>query len=164
MDLVTPEPGLLIWSSVSFILLLLLLKKFAWRPIIQALQAREEMIEGSIADAQKARKEVDELSILRKSMLEDAKRERVALIKEAQELKTQIIDEAKKIARNESDLMLKEARIQIQQEKANALREIKNQVAILSVDIAGVLLKSELEASPKQQALIENYLKDVTFN
>ncbi len=164
MDLVTPEPGLLIWSSVSFILLLLLLKKFAWRPIIQALQAREEMIEGSIADAQKARKEVDELSILRKSMLEDAKRERVALLKEAQELKTQIIDEAKKIARNESDLMLKEARIQIQQEKANALREIKNQVAILSVDIAGVLLKSELEASPKQQALIENYLKDVTFN
>ncbi len=164
MDLVTPEPGLLIWSSVSFILLLLLLKKFAWRPIIQALQAREEMIEGSIADAQKARKEVDELSILRKSMLEDAKRERVALLKEAQELKMQIIDEAKKIARNESDLMLKEARIQIQQEKANALREIKNQVAILSVDIAGVLLKSELEASPKQQALIENYLKDVTFN
>ncbi len=164
MDLVTPEPGLLIWSSVSFILLLLLLKKFAWRPIIQALQAREEMIEGSIADAQKARKEVDELSILRKSMLEEAKRERVALLKEAQELKTQIIDEAKKIARNESDLMLKEARIQIQQEKANALREIKNQVAILSVDIAGVLLKSELEASPKQQALIENYLKDVTFN
>ncbi|MBP8850499.1 MAG: F0F1 ATP synthase subunit B, partial [Breznakibacter sp.] len=153
-----------IWSSVSFILLLLLLKKFAWRPIIQALQAREEMIEGSIADAQKARKEVDELSILRKSMLEDAKRERVALLKEAQELKMQIIDEAKKIARNESDLMLKEARIQIQQEKANALREIKNQVAILSVDIAGVLLKSELEASPKQQALIENYLKDVTFN
>ena len=164
MDLVTPEPGLLIWSSVSFILLLLLLKKFAWRPIIQALQAREEMIEGSIADAQKARKEVDELSILRKSMLEEAKRERVALLKEAQELKMQIIDEAKKIARNESDLMLKEARIQIQQEKANALREIKNQVAILSVDIAGVLLKSELEASPKQQALIENYLKDVTFN
>ena len=164
MDLVTPEPGLLIWSSVSFILLLLLLKKFAWRPIIQALQAREEMIEGSIADAQKARKEVDELSILRKSMLEEAKRERVALLKEAQELKTQIIDEAKKIARNESDLMLKEARIQIQQEKANALREIKNQVAILSVDIAGVLLKSELEASPKQQASIENYLKDVTFN
>lgn len=164
MDLVTPEPGLLIWSSVSFILLLLLLKKFAWRPIIQALQAREEMIEGSIADAQKARKEIDELSILRKSMLEEAKRERVALLKEAQELKTQIIDEAKKIARNESDLMLKEARLQIQQEKANALREIKNQVAILSVDIAGVLLKSELEASPKQQALIENYLKDVTFN
>lgn len=164
MDLVTPEPGLLIWSSVSFILLLILLKRFAWSPIIQALQAREEMIEGSIADAQHARKEVDELSILRKSMLEEAKRERVSLLKEAQELKSQIIEEARKIARNESDLMLKEARIQIQQEKANVLRDIKNQVAILSVDIAGLLLKSELESSPKQKALIENYLKDVTFN
>ena len=92
------------------------------------------------------------------------KNQTVTKVLVALDITSSVVDEAKKIARNESDLMLKEARIQIQQEKANALREIKNQVAILSVDIAGVLLKSELEASPKQQALIENYLKDVTFN
>lgn len=164
MDLVTPEPGLLIWASVSFILLLILLKKFAWGPIMLALKTREEMIEAAIVDAQQARKEVEELSITKKQILEEAKKERIALIKEAQDFKAQIIEEAKSIAQKESEKMISAARAQIQQEKLNAIRDIKNQVAVLSVDIAGVILKQELSSSTKQQALIDDYLKDVTFN
>lgn len=164
MDLVTPEPGLLIWSSVSFILLLILLKKFAWGPIMLALTTREEMIESSIVDAQQARKEVEELSITKKQILEEAKRERIALLKEAQDFKAQIIEEAKAIAQKESEKIVTAARAQIEQEKVNAIRDIKNQVAILSVDIAGVILKQELSSTTKQQALIDDYLKDVTFN
>ncbi len=164
MDLVTPEPGLLIWASVSFILLLILLKKFAWGPIMLALKTREEMIEAAIVDAQQARKEVEELSITKKQILEEAKKERIALIKEAQDFKAQIIEEAKSIAQKESEKMISAARAQIEQEKINAIRDIKNQVAVLSVDIAGVILKQELSSSTKQQALIDDYLKDVTFN
>lgn len=164
MDLVTPEPGLLIWASVSFILLLILLKKFAWGPIMLALKTREEMIEAAIVDAQQARKEVEELSITKKQILEDAKKERIALIKEAQEFKVQIIEEAKSTAQKESEKIVAAARAQIEQEKLNAIRDIKNQVAVLSVDIAGVILKQELSSSTKQQALIDDYLKDVTFN
>ncbi len=164
MDLVTPEPGLLIWASVSFILLLILLKKFAWGPIMLALKTREEMIEAAIVDAQQARKEVEELSITKKQILEEAKKERIALIKEAQDFKVQIIEEAKSIAQKESEKMISAARAQIEQEKINAIRDIKNQVAVLSVDIAGVILKQELSSSTKQQALIDDYLKDVTFN
>lgn len=164
MDLVTPEPGLLIWASVSFILLLILLKKFAWGPIMLALKTREEMIGAAIVDAQQARKEVEELSITKKQILEEAKKERIALIKEAQDFKVQIIEEAKSIAQKESEKMISAARAQIEQEKINAIRDIKNQVAVLSVDIAGVILKQELSSSTKQQALIDDYLKDVTFN
>ncbi len=164
MDLVSPEPGLLIWSSVSFIFLLLILRKFAWSPILHALTTREEMIESAIIDAQKARKEVDELSVMKKEMLEEAKRERVALLKEAHDFKNQIVEEARKVAQKEGEQIVANARAQIHQEKLNAIRDIKNQVAILSVDIAGILLKQELQSTQKQQSLIEDYLKDVTFN
>lgn len=164
MDLVSPEPGLLFWTSLSFIILILVMKKYAWGPIMQAVSAREEMIEGAIVDSLKARKEIDELVLLKKSMMDEAKKERNSLIKEANDLKTQLIDEARLSAQKDAELIISNARAQIQQEKLNAIRDIKNQVAILSVDIAGMLIKEELNSSQKQQSLIDNYLKDVTFN
>ena len=161
---ISPDPGLVIWTTVSFGLLFYVLKKFAWGPILTSIELRNENIEQSLMAAEKAKSEVQDLAKLRREMMDEAKNERDELLKETRELKEQILAEARSGANQEADRIINSARKQIETEKSAAIRELKKQVAELSVDIAGLLLESELKEDHKQKAIIDKYLNDVNFN
>ncbi|MBS2096934.1 F0F1 ATP synthase subunit B [Carboxylicivirga linearis] len=164
MGLLTPDPGLIFWTAITFGILVFLLKKFAWKPILHALKTREETIEFSLAAAAKAKAEIEDLNVEKEKILAEAKSERDSLIKEARELKQNIVDDAKNKAQEEADKILESARQLLEREKSEAIRDMKKQVAELSVDIAGKLLEQELESTDKQKAIIERYLQEVNFN
>ncbi|MBN2166655.1 MAG: F0F1 ATP synthase subunit B [Marinilabiliaceae bacterium] len=164
MDLITPELGLVLWTSLTFLVLIYLLGKYAWKPIMHSLKVREETIEYSLREAENARQELVTLEKTKKKYMDEAKSERDALIKEAKEIKAKIIEEARTEARIEADKIVKSAQEQITAEKASVIEDLKKQVAILSVDIASHILENELEKSGKQQELINKYLKEVNFN
>ncbi len=164
MGLFTPDPGLAFWTFITFVILVYLLKKYAWKPILHALKVREETIQFSLEAAEKAKAEVQSLNLEKEKILNEAKAERDGLIKEARELKQNILDEAKSKAQEEANSIIRSARQQIEQEKNEAIQEMKKQVAELSVDIAGKLLEQEMAITDKQKAIIDKYLQKVSFN
>jgi F-type H+-transporting ATPase subunit b len=164
MDLITPELGLVSWTSLTFLVLLGLLSKFAWKPIMHALKVREETIEYSLREAEKARHEMLSLEKSKKQMMDQAKTDRDALLKEAKEIKNKMIEEARIGAKVEADKIVKDARAQIIAEKAAVIDDLKRQVALLSVNIASEILESELATTNKQQDIIKKYLKEANFN
>lgn len=164
MELVKPSIGLIFWMIVSFSIILFLLKKFAWKPILGMIKEREESIENALAAAEKAKEEMKALQSSNERILADAKAERDSLLKEAREMKEQIIAEAKTAATKEGDRLLKAARENIQNEKNAAITDLKNQVATLSIEIAEKILKSELSSDEKQKTLVNTLLKDVNLN
>ncbi len=117
MDLLTPDPGLVIWTGTTFIILLYILKKYAWRPILHAIRVREHTIKYALAAAEKARKDVENIEKLKKQTLEDAAVERDKLITEARELKARIIKDAKNEAQKEADKIIETTRLQLEKEK-----------------------------------------------
>jgi len=164
MGLLTPDPGLVFWSLITFGLLVFILKRFAWKPILHALKTREETIEYALAAAEKAKAEVEDLNLTKIQIMNDAKAERDGMIKEAREFKENILVDAKRRAQEEADKIIVSARLQIEREKNEAIQELKEKVAEFSVDIAGKLLEEELETSDKQKAIIDRYLQEVNFN
>ena len=164
MELVKPEFGLIFWMCVSFGLILFLLKKFAWKPIIDMLHEREKSIQTALDAADRAKKELVSLQTNNERIINEARIERDKLLKEAREVKEKIIAEAKGLATKEGDRMLKAARENIQNEKLAAITELKNQVAVLSIEIAEKILKAELSTDEKQKSLVNTLLKDVNLN
>jgi F-type H+-transporting ATPase subunit b len=164
MELVKPSIGLIFWMIVSFSIILFLLKKFAWKPILSMIKEREESIENALASAEKAKQEMKALQSDNERILMEAKIERDALLKDARDMKDKMIAEAKSLAANEGEKMLMAARTSIQNEKAAAIADLKNQVAVLSIEIAEKILKSELSTDEKQKALVTNLLKEVNLN
>jgi F-type H+-transporting ATPase subunit b len=162
--LITPSVGLIFWTTVVFLLLLILLGKFAWKPILGAIKTREKNIEDSLAKAESALRDMRELQANNEKIMAKAREERDALLKEANEIKESIISEAKAKATKESDRIISSAREQITSEKNAAITELKNQVAKLSIDIAEKILKSDLSSDEKQKALVSNLMKDVNLN
>ena len=158
MELVKPSIGLIFWMAVSFSIILFLLKKFAWKPILGMIKEREESIESALAAAEKALQSNNE------RILAEARAERDTLLKEAREIKDKMILEAKTTATKEGERMLAIARENIQNEKMAAITELKNQVATLSIEIAEKILKSELSSDEKQKSLVNTLLKDVNLN
>jgi F-type H+-transporting ATPase subunit b len=163
-SLIDPGVGLIFWTTVTFILLLVLLGKYAWKPILKAIKTREEGIEKALASAQSALNDMRELKSNNEKILAEARNERDALIKEAREAKDAIISEAKSKAQKDADRILASAREQIINEKNAAVTELKNQVATLSIEIAEKILRSELSSDEKQKALVNNLMKDVNLN
>lgn len=164
MDLVTPEIGLIFWSSLIFIILLILLKKFAWSPILGALKTREESIQNALLSAEEAKKEMQNLQADNEKLLKEARAEREAMLKEAREIKDKMIADSKEQAKIEGDKMIKQAQSAIESEKKVALADIKNQVAELSVAIAEKVLKEQLSNKKEQLRLVENLLDDIKLN
>ena len=164
MDLVTPEIGLIFWTTIVFLLLLIVLKKYAWKPILAAVDERNKSIEDALKSAEKAKKEMLALNTDNERILIQAKKERDALLKEGREIKDNIIAEAKDKAKIESDKILIIAKEQINNEKMKAITELKNQVAEMSIDIAEKILKSELSDKNKQKELIAEALKSNELN
>ncbi len=156
--------GLFFWQLFLFVGLLLLLRKFAWGPILEAVHAREEGIQDALAAAENAKKEMQNLQADNEQLLKDARAERDAMLKEARELKESIVSEAKGEAKEAASKMIESAKVAIDQEKQAALAELKNQVATLSIGIAEKVVQKELAAPADQLKLVEGMLKEVTLN
>jgi len=164
MDLVTPEIGLIFWSTLSFLLLLFILRKFAWKPILKAVSDREDGIKNALATAKNARKEMQNLTADNERILKEARTERDGLLKEAREIKENIISEAKDEAQQQAEKVIEQAKATIQAEKQAAIADLKNQVAELSIGIAEKVVRQELSDKDKQIELVEKMLKEVTIN
>ena len=160
MELVTPALGLIFWTTVVFLLLLLLLKKFAWKPILSAVEERNNLINDSLQAAEKARDEMSELNSNNEKIIAQAKLDRDSLLKEAREMKSQIISQAKDQAALEAEKLVNSAKEQISNEKMKALTELKNHVADLSIEMAEKVLSNELSDPSKQKELINRSLKE----
>ena len=160
MVLVTPSLWLIFWTTVVFLLLLLLLKKFAWKPILSAVEERNNLINDSLQAAEKARDEMSELNSNNEKIIAQAKLDRDNLLKEAREMKSQIISQAKDQAALQAEKLVNSAKEQISNEKMKALTELKNHVADLSIEMAEKVLSNELSDASKQKELINRSLKE----
>lgn len=164
MELVTPGIGLIFWTTLTFIILLVLLRKFAWKPILSAVNTREESISNALNAAEEAKKEMQNLQASNEKLLIEAREERDAMLKEAREMKTQMVEEAKNVAKVEADKMITSAKEVIANEKKAALTELKNQVATLSIEIAEKVVKEQLSSDDKQKQLVDGLVAEVSLN
>jgi len=155
--------GLFFWQTVIFIFLILLLKKFAWKPILDAVNEREEGIKNALLSAEKAKEEMASLQSDNEETLKKARSERDSLLKEAREIKQQLIDEAKSEAKSEAKKIISQAQETIQNEKNAAIVDLKNQVAGLSIDIAEKVLREKLSDDKTQMKLVKDLVKEVTL-
>jgi F-type H+-transporting ATPase subunit b len=162
--LVSPDPGLFIWSAISFLVLLFVLRRMAWKPITKALTDREQFIETSLNRAEAAKDEMEKLIKENEALLKATRAERDTILKEAKAIKDQIIGDAKETAQKESAHIIELARLEINNLKAIAMTDVKNQVATLSIDIAEKILRKQFEDQKSQDALVTELLKDVKLN
>ncbi len=159
-----PELGLIFWQLVIFLLVLFLLGKFAWRPILLSLKEREDTIDNALRMADQAKIEMQQLKAGNEKLLADARHERDRMMQEATVMANQHRDAEKARATEEANRIISQAREAIQQEKNAALAEVKNTAARLSVDIAERILRRELAEPAAQTQLVDSYLKDVKLN
>lgn len=164
MELIKPAFGLIFWMSLSFLTLLFILKKFAWKPILDMLHERENNIAEALNTAKKAREEMASLKADNERLINEARLERDKMLREARDTKDAIIAEAKGKAQQEANKILNQTRETIQMEKNAALTELKNLVAGMSIEIAEKILRTELSNDDKQKALVQNMLKDINMN
>lgn len=155
--------GLFFWMAVLFLALLFLLRKFAWKPILDSVNEREEGIKNALASAEDAKKEMQNLQASNEQLLKEARAERDALMKEAREIKDKMIGDAKEEAKEVAAKLIQNAQASIEQEKQAALSELKHQVAELSIGIAETVVKKELASKDDQLKLVEGLLEDVTL-
>ena len=161
MELVTPEVGLVFWTLISFLILLFLLGKFAWKPILAAINEREQSIETALSRAEAVKEEMARLTGENEALLKSARAERDAILSEATKVKNQIISDAKEAAQKEGSRQIELARIEINNQKAIAMADVKNQVASLSLEIAEKVLRKQFEDQKKQDQLVAELLKEV---
>ncbi|AVI50644.1 ATP synthase F0 subunit B [Pukyongia salina] len=164
MNLVTPDVGLIFWTFISFAVLFFVLKKFAWKPIVGTVNNREQSIREALASAEAAKKEMENLTADNERILKEARLEREAMLKEAREIKAKMIADAEGDAKAKADKLIANAQAAIENEKKAAIAELKNQVAIMSVDIAEKVVKAELSNKDKQLKLVENMLDEAKLN
>lgn len=162
--MIEPGIGLLFWMTLTFIILLFLLAKFAWKPILNAVNDREVTIIDALNQAKLAKQEMAKLKEDNERILREARAERDGILKEARELKDKIVNEAKDNAKVEGEKLIAAARQSIQSEKLAAMADIKNQIGSLSVLIAENILKEKLDDNGAQNALVENILNKSNLN
>ena len=156
--------GLFFWQTLVFVSLILVLRKFAWKPILEAVNQREESIKGALKQAEKAREEMKSLQASNEAILKEAREERERILKEARDMKNNIVAEAKETAAAEADKTVAAAKAAIEAEKAAAVAELKNQAAVLSIEVAEKVLGRELSAENKQTAMISKMIDEVKIN
>ena len=164
MELVTPQIGLIFWTTLSFFILLFILKKLAWTPILGAVKDREASIKDALASAENARNEMANLQADNQRILKEARAERDEMLKEARDIKATIVTDAKNAAKADADAIISATKALIENEKVAAITELKSSVGSLSVDIAEKVLKAELKDTEKQNAYIAEMLKDIKLN
>ena len=164
MQLVTPDIGLLFWMLLSFGIVLFLLKKFAWKPILKVLKDRDTTIAKSLNSAKEAREEMKKLAEDNKKVLAEARKERDEMLKDAKVTKDRIIRESEDEAKVRANKIIADAQVAIESQKQKALDDVKEKVAELSISIAEKILKNELEDENKQTKYIDSLIKDVKLN
>ncbi|MCK4699986.1 MAG: F0F1 ATP synthase subunit B [Bacteroidales bacterium] len=164
MELVTPGLGLVFWMVISFSVILFILKKFAWKPILKALKDREITIDTALKSADRAKEEMEQLKVDNEKIIKEAKNERDNLLKDARQVKDKIISEAKQKANSEAKKIITGAKVKIESEKEAALDEIKNQVAGFSIEIAEKILKKKLDKTKDQKDLIDELIDEIRIN
>jgi len=164
MDLIIPGSGLIIWQALGFIILLFILAKFAWKPILAALDEREGAIESSLKSAEIARHEMANLVAENEKLLLQARIERDDILKKANEYASQIMEKSRAEASKVGEKMIEDAKAVIENEKLAAITDIKIQVAEMSLEIAEKLMRKNLSAQTEQKALVEDFVKDLTLN
>ncbi|MCS6978528.1 MAG: F0F1 ATP synthase subunit B [Flavobacteriales bacterium] len=164
MELVTPGIGLLFWTSLAFLVLLFLLKKFAWKPILQALQEREQKIEQALASAREAEKKIAEIQARNENLIAEAARERETILKAAREASEKMVSEAKEKASAEAQRILDQARESIHNEKMKAITDLKNQVGMLSLEIAEKIIRLQLQDDAVRNEALKKLLDDIQLN
>jgi F-type H+-transporting ATPase subunit b len=164
MELLTPGTGLIIWQLIVFVLLFLLLSKLAWKPIISSLKEREVSIQSALDTAEKARLEMSQLKSENEKLLKEAREERDRILKEAREVSNRMKDEAQQDAKKSADRIIEDARAAINIEKQAALKEVRVQVALFSLEVAEKLMKKNLSDDKSQKELVDSYIKDLKIN
>ena len=164
MELLTPDSGLIIWQAIIFVLLFIILSKFAWKPIVASLKEREDSIQAALDTADKARAEMAKLTADNANLLKEAREERDRMLKEAREVANRLKDEAQSDAKKAADKIITDARAAINVEKEAALRDVRTQVAMFSLEVAEKLMKKNLSSDKEQKGLVEGYIKDLKLN
>jgi len=162
--LVLPDVGLVIWSTLAFLILLFLLGKYAWKPILKAIGDREQGITDAIATAEKIKAEMAQLKNENEALLISAREERAVLLKEAKEVADKLVADAKEKARSEYDRILADAQSAIQQQQNAALIDVKNQVGNLVIEVAEKVLRRELANKAEQESYIKQLADGVSLN
>lgn len=164
MDLITPGSGLIFWQLFGFLGMLFILIKFAWKPMLAALEERQSSIENSLKAAESARNEMANLKADNEKLLAEARLERDVILRKAQEASVKMIEDAKIEASKAGALQIENAKAVIENEKKAALTEVKNQVAILTIEVAEKLLRKNLTDEKAQKVLVDEFIKDLKLN
>lgn len=164
MDLLSPDFGLIFWTVVIFLLTFLILAKYAWKPILKMLDAREKSIAESIESADRIKAEMSQMKSEHEQMLVEAKAERSRILKEAKDVKDQIIGEAREQAKVEARKIVESAQIAINNQKMAALTDVKNQVGNLAIEVAEKILRKELSEKDSHQSYIRQLAEDIKLN
>ncbi len=164
MELLTPEFGLFFWTLLAFLVVFFILRKFAWGPILKALNERETGIAESIAAADRVRKEMAQMQNENEKLMLQAREERTAMLKEAKETRDKIVNEAKEAAKHEANKIIAEAQVQIQQQKMAALTEVKNEIGNLAVEVAEKVLRKQLATADAQNDYASLLADEVRLN
>lgn len=164
MELVTPGIGLIFWMTLSFLIVIFVLGKFAWNPVLKMIKEREHSIETALDAADKARTELIELQKINEDLISKAKEEAAQMVKDAHKIRDSIVDGSVAKAQEEANRKIEQARIEIQNEKNKAMTELKNEIALFSIEIAEKLLKKELAKDENQKEFINTLMKDMNLN
>lgn len=164
MDLITPDLGLIFWTGLIFLLLMFILAKFIWKPIMAAVNTREQNIEEALELAEKTKAEMKALAAQNENALKEARAERDAMIKDAKEVAEKMKSDAVDNAKKEAEKVMNSAREVIASEKNAAIAELKTQVATISIEIAEKVVKGELSSDDKQKALASKLAEDISLN
>jgi F-type H+-transporting ATPase subunit b len=164
MDLIIPSAGLIFWQLIGFLALLFILVKFAWKPMLASLAEREASIDGALKSAEQARSEMANLKAENEKLLQEARLERDVILKKAQEASVKMIEEAKTEAAKQGAQLIESAKAVIETEKKAALTEVKNQVALLTLEVTEKLLRKKLADDKAQVELVDQFIKDLKLN
>ncbi len=164
MELLLPKLGLILWTLVAFIIVLYILGKYAWKPILKSLDEREKNITDSILSADNVRKEMSELKSENEALLAKAREERSLMMREAKETRDKIIQEAREQARTETSKIVADAQSVINQQKMAAITDLKNQVGNLVLEVSEKVLRRELNNKGDQEKYIQQLTKNVELN
>jgi F-type H+-transporting ATPase subunit b len=160
-SLASPEIGTIFWTTLIFLLLLVLLRKYAWGPIIKAVKTREDMIQNALESAERAREEMKVLQSDNEAVLRKAREERDKILRDARHAHDRMVAEAKEKSQAEADAMVKRAREMIEREKINAITEVKREVARLAIEVASMVVGETLKSDAEQKKLVDRYLNEL---
>jgi F-type H+-transporting ATPase subunit b len=164
MDLITPDLGLIFWTGLVFLLLMFILTKFIWKPLMGAVKARETNIQEALEMAEKTKAEMKKLQTQNENLLKEARLERDSMIKDAKEVSTRMVEEAKTKAKAEAEKVLANAQLAIAAEKNAALTELKTQVATMALEIAEKVVRQELAGADQQKQMASKLAEEISLN